>query len=233
MLDRSMSVVFLFDNFEGYADDDGLTAAGWAILDTPTVTEDSTWTITNPGGRANPPTLDGSASTGNFMISDSDIQTETNPLDTGASHDIITPSFSTVGGSTVWLHMDVTAQLNDNGSAIFDIDVSTDGGSNWTNVFSRVSPGRGTSKPATTRLPDNTNADGYFGRLDLDLSAVAADSAAVQVRFRHYEPTWDWLIAFDNVLVDDVAAPQGGPITIFSEDFSNGLGQMSVFSGQA
>jgi len=224
-------VIFLFDDFEGYADDAGLTAAGWTILDTPTATEDSTWTITNPGGRANPPTLDGSASTGNFMISDSDTQSISGDQDNGASHDLYTPSFSTLGGSTVWLHVDVSAQLNNNGTAIFDVEVSTDG-ETWTNVFSCVSPGRGTSEPATTRLPDNTNADGYFGRLDLDLSAVAADSAAVQVRFRHYEPDWDWWIAIDNVLVDDVAAPQGGPITVFSEEFSNGLGQMEVFSGQ-
>jgi len=224
-------VIFLFDDFEGYADDAGLTAVGWTILDTPTATEDSTWTITNPGGRANPPTLDGSASTGNFMISDSDTQSISGDQDNGASHDLYTPSFSTLGGSTVWLHVDVSAQLNNNGTAIFDVEVSTDG-ETWTNVFSCVSPGRGTSEPATTRLPDNTNADGYFGRLDLDLSAVAADSAAVQVRFRHYEPDWEWWIAIDNVLVDDVEAPQGGPITVFSEEFSNGLGQMEVFSGQ-
>jgi hypothetical protein len=224
-------VIFLFDDFEGYADDAGLAAAGWAMLDTPTATEASTWTITNPGGRTNPPTLDGSASTGNFMISDSDTQSVSGDQDNGASHDLYTPSFSTLGGSSVWLHADVSAQLNNNGTAIFDVEVSTDG-ETWTNVFSCVSPGRGTSEPATTRLPDNTNADGYFGRLDLDLSAVAADNAAVQIRFRHYEPDWDWWIAIDNVLVDDMAAPQGGPITVFSEEFSNGLGQMEVFSGQ-
>jgi len=223
--------IFLFDDFEGYADDAGLTAAGWTILDTPTATEDSTWTITNPGGRANPPTLDGSPSVGNFMISDSDTQSVSGDQDNGASHDLYTPSFSTLGASTVWLHVDVSAQLNNNGTAIFDVEVSTDG-EIWTNVFSCVSPGRGTSEPATTRLPDNTNADGYFGRLDLDISAVAANKAAVQVRFRHYEPDWDWWIAIDNVLVDNVAAPQGGPTTVFSEDFSNGLGQMNVFSGQ-
>ncbi|KPL25160.1 MAG: hypothetical protein AMJ75_01790 [Phycisphaerae bacterium SM1_79] len=223
---------YFSDDFEGYADDAGLTAAGWTILDTPTATELSTWTITNPGGRVNPPTLNGTPSIGKFLISDSDTQSISGDQDNGASHDVYTPFFSTLGAGTVWLHADVSAQLNNNGTAIFDVEISTDGGDKWKNVFSCVSPGRGTAEPATTRLPDNTNADGYFGRLDLDITSLAADKASVQVRFRHYEPDWDWWVAIDDVVVDDVPAPQGGPITVFSEDFSSGLGQMIVFSGQ-
>jgi hypothetical protein len=221
--------VFLSDDFESYATDGDLTAAGWAILDTAAAIENSTWTITNPGGRANPPTLDGSPSTGNFLISDSDQQSNSNPVDSGASHDLYTPIFSTLGGSAVWLHADVSAQLNNNGAAIFDIEVSTNGGDTWDNVFSRVAPGRASDEGATTRLPDNTNTDGYFGRLDVDLSAVATGQEAVQVRFRHFEPNWDWWIAMDNLQVDDAAPPQGGPITVFSEDFSSKtLGSMLV-----
>ena len=223
--------VFLSDDFESYADDAELTAAGWTILDTAEAIEGSTWAITNPAGRPNPATLDGSASTGKFLISDSDQQSESNPVDSGASHDVSTPSFSTLGYTTVWLHADVSAQLNNNGAAIFDVEVSTDGGGTWTNVFSRVAPGRVSAEGATTRLPDNTNTDGYFGRLDVDLSAVAPNEPDVQVRFRHFEPNWDWWIAIDNILIDDVPAPQGGPLTAFSEDFSNGLGQMNVISG--
>jgi len=226
------SVVFLFDDFESYPADVVMVAAGWTISDTPEAIEASTWTVTNPGGRGNPATLDGSASTGNFLISDSDQQSESNPVDSGASHDISTPSFSTLGVTTVWLHADISAQLNNNGAAIFDIDVSTDGGITWANVFSRVSPGRVSSNDAITRLPDNTNADGYYGRLDVDLSSVAANQADVKVRFRHYEPNWDWWIAIDNVLIDNIAPPQGGPEIVFEEDFSNGLGQMNVVSGQ-
>jgi hypothetical protein len=224
-------VTYFSDDFEGYTTDADVTTAGWIILDTAAAIETSTWTVTNPGARANPATLDGSASTGNFMISDSDQQTGANPVDSGASHDLYTPSFSTLGGTTVWLHADVSAQLNNNGAAIFDVEVSTDG-ETWSNVFSRVAPGRISSNSATTRLPNNTNADGYFGRLDVDISGVAANQADVQVRLRHYEPNWDWWIAVDNVLIDNVAVPQGGSITVFSEDFSNGLGQMNVFSGQ-
>ncbi|TKJ33687.1 MAG: hypothetical protein CEE38_20090 [Planctomycetes bacterium B3_Pla] len=222
---------FLCHTVEMYDGDVGFTADGWTITDTPMAREASTWTITNPGGRGNPPTLDGSPSTGKFLISDSDQQSESNPVDSGASHDVSTPSFSTLGSATVWLHVDVSAQLNNNGAAIFDVEVSTDGGDTWANVFSRVAPGRVSSNGATTRPPDNTNADGYFGHLDVDISAVAADQEDVKVRFRHYEPNWDWWIALDNIVVDSVAAPQGGPLTVFSEDFSNGLGQMKAFSG--
>ncbi|MHC4356523.1 MAG: alpha/beta hydrolase-fold protein, partial [Planctomycetota bacterium] len=232
VLELDPRIVLLEEDFEGYIDDANLAAAGWTILDTPEAIEASTWTITNPGGRGNPATLDGSASTGQFLISDSDQQSESNPVDSGASHDVSTPSFSTLGVTTVWLHVDVSAQLNNNGSAIFDVEVSTDGGGTWANVFSRVAPGRASAKGGTTRLPDNTNVDGYFGRLDVDISAVAADQADVQVRFRHFEPTWDWWIAIDNVVVDNVAAPQGGDMTVFSEDFSNGLGQMNAVSGE-
>jgi hypothetical protein len=63
---------------------------------------------------------------------------------TGAANDIITPSFSTVGASgDVWLHTSVASNLTDNGQAIFDVDVSTDGGANWVNKFRRIAPGSG------------------------------------------------------------------------------------------
>ena len=105
---------------------------------------------------------------------------------------------------------------------------SEDGGTTWDNAFSRVAPGRVTDNSATTRLPDNANADGYHGRLDVDLSALAANAADVQVRLRHYEPNWDWWIAVDNLLVDDMAPPQGGDVAIFAEDFSAGLGRAAA-----
>jgi hypothetical protein len=213
-------IVFLSDDFEGYANDTGLAAGGWTVFNTPAAIENATWTITNPGGRANPATLDGPASIGKFLISDSDAASNKNLVDSGASHDVITASFSTLGSSSVWLHMDVSAQLNNNGSAIFDVDVSTNGG-DWVNAFRRVAPGRASAKNATTLPPNNTNTDGYFGRLDINLTAYAAGQSDVRVRLRHYEPTDDWFIAIDNIRINDMAAPQGGPVTVFSEDFSS------------
>jgi len=78
---------------------------------------------------------------------------------TGASNDIITPSFSTVGATDdVWLHTSVSALLNDNGQAIFDVDVSTDGGSTWVNKYRRIAPGNGR----------NTASGDFDGDLDVD-----------------------------------------------------------------
>src|SRR4029453_7437736 len=91
-----------------------------------------------------------------------------NTVGSGMSHDLITPSFSTVGATVVWLHASCNAQLNDNGDAVFDVDVSTNNGGAWTNVFRRVSPAR-TQPPAAS----NANADGFFGEVALDLSSVA------------------------------------------------------------
>jgi len=115
---------FYSDNFDSYSDDAGVTGAGWVISDTATVTETGThWTVMNPGGRANPPSIDGTPTTGGFIISDSDYGGDaSNPTNSGASHDLITPSFSTIGGGDVWLNADLSVQLKNNGAAVFDID---------------------------------------------------------------------------------------------------------------
>jgi hypothetical protein len=217
---------FFADDFESYADDAGLAAAGWQVVQTNAPAENAAWTVTNPCGRRNPPTLDGSPSTGKFIISDSDCADGSNTPGTGMSHDLITPGFATIGETKVWLHADCSAQLNNNGDAIFDIDVSTDGGVSFTNIFRRIAPGR--TAPPT---PDVTNADGYFGRLDLDISAQAADKPDVRVRFRQFEPTDDWWVALDNVLIDCVPAPQGGNCEpLKTQSFSGGVGAMSAVS---
>jgi hypothetical protein len=215
------AATFFSDDFNSYASDAELGGVGWWVrIDTGVPVENATWTITNPGNRVNPPTADGTPSDGNFIISDSDKASGSNPTDSNISHNIWTPAFSTVGSNgDVWLHADVGAQMNNNGSAIFDIQVTTNGGLDFTDAFTRVAPGRGTAQAATTRLPDNSNADGYYGRLDVNLGAIGEQSN-VRVRMRHFEPNDDWWIAVDNVVIDDVAPISKGPVAIFAEDFS-------------
>jgi hypothetical protein len=125
--------------------------------------------------------------------------------------------------------MDLTAQLNNNGSSVFDIDVSTDDGATWENAFRRVSPGRAGAEP----LPEfDENADGFYGRLDADLSPLAANAAAVRLRLRHFEPSWDWWIAVDNVLVDDQPRAGGDVELLALESFTGGIpGNWTVESG--
>ncbi|MCZ6794793.1 MAG: CHRD domain-containing protein, partial [Planctomycetota bacterium] len=216
--------VFFADDFEAYADDTALETGGYFIQDENMPEENAAWTVTNPGNRINPPNLLGLPTFGRFVISDSDDASGSNPTGSGQSHDLWSPSFSTAGNSSVWLHLDISAQLNNNGEAVFDVDVSTDGGANWSNVFRRVAPDR-----SMAPLPDNSNTDGYYGQLDVDLSS-AADQAAVKFRLRHFEPNDDWWIAVDNVIVDDVAPLQGGSQVLFAEDFSAGLGAMTALS---
>ncbi|NLE39830.1 MAG: PEP-CTERM sorting domain-containing protein, partial [Pirellulaceae bacterium] len=71
------------------------------------------------------------------------------------------------------------------------------------------------------------NVGGYYGGLDVDLSAVANESS-VMLRFRQYEPSDDWWIAVDNVVIDDVAGQGPADTVVFSESFDNGLGNMSA-----
>jgi hypothetical protein len=235
------AVVFLSDGFE-YATDAAMAAAGWSSVDTPMVNEiGGQWKLStgNHSDKAhyNPPTANGSASTGKFIISNSDAATGYNAADSGASHDLYTRSFSTVGNNKVWLHADIAAMLNQEGEAIFDIEVSNDNGVTWNNAFHRVCPDRGQIghfdelPPVYTLLPTNENADGFHGRLDLNLSQWAADAANVKVRFRHYEPYDDWWVRMDNVLVDNVPV-QHGDTTIFTENFNRPAGADGEWVGQ-
>ena len=231
------AVVFLLDGFDQYANDAAMMAAGWSIVDTaPVVEVGGQWTLYNPDhtnkSRYSPPGVNGSPTAGGtrFICSNSDIGSQggtlLNPPDTGASHDIYTPTFTTTGSNKVWLHADIAAMLNQEGEAIFDIEVSNDNGVTWNNAFHRVCPDRGQIghfdelPPVYTRLPTNENADGYFGRLDLDLSPWASNAANVNVRFRHYEPYNDWYVRIDNVQIDDKPV-QHGKTTIFTENFDN------------
>jgi len=241
---------FLSDDFEGYTTNGDVEAAGWQrVNEMGTATEDnfevgSIFTLltpeTNVGRpRRNPSTLNGTASTGNFIISDSDWQSgadgdgtsKSNPTNSGASHDLITPAFSTVGGSgPVWFQADASVQLNNNGAAVFDVDVSVDGGETWTNKFRRVSPSRVSGNGATSIEPTPSNADGFIGRLSVDLTDVASGQENVEVRLRHFEPNFDWWVAVDNVEISDVPPPLGGSeVVLPMQTFDGGdFGQMEV-----
>jgi len=214
--------VRLGEGFEGYGSDGQLIAAGWFPVDMGSPVEDSTFTVENPGGKANPPTFDGLPSHGNFVISDCDFggsSTVQNPPGSGMSHDLWSPSFNCSGLSSVWLHMNVVAQLNNNGEALFDIDVSTNSGFTWTNVFRRIAPGRTVAPFANV-----SNTDGFYGRLDVDLSSVAAGNPSVRFRVRHFEPNWDWWIALDDILIDDLDLGAGGSVDLLpTESFESGI----------
>ncbi len=220
--------VYFEEDFEGYFDDVELqTDGGWLVVDENNPVETSAWTILNPGGRGNPPGEGGEPDFGQFAISDSDAQGGSNPTGSGMSHDIWSPVIEVDGGSPVWLHCDCLASLNNNGKAVFDVDVSTDEGTTWTNVFRRVAPSRFEAEP----LASIDNVGGFFGRLHVDLTAAVGDETEFLVRWRHFEPNFDWWIAIDNVLIDDVAPPSGGSCNLLARtDFASGIPEGWVVS---
>lgn len=76
-----------------------------------------------------------------------------------------------------------------------DVDISTDGGTTWTNLLSW-----------------NEDHGGFFAtpgeHVDIDLSAYAGSSA--NIRFHHYNPNtddWDWYWQIDDVAVTGVPEP--------------------------
>ncbi len=198
----------LYEGFDCYRTDEDLAAAGWESVEVNEPLEDQRWTVTNPSSRANPPSANGMPTTGGFVISEYAAASLDAP-GSGVSHDLWSPVFSAADHEEVWLHMDASVQLNNNGDAIFDVDVSVDDGTTWNNVFRRIAPARMVEPLPSLELE---NADGAFGRLHIDLSEFAAGEEAVRFRLRHFEPTWDWWIAVDNVLVDSKAP--GGSIEV-------------------
>ena len=137
--------IYFEDDFELYFDDVELELEGWRVVEVGNPLEITTfWTVLNPGGRANPPGEDGTPSAGNFLISDSDQgDASSDTTGSGMSHDIWSPEIDlTDAQDKVWLHFDCAAILNNNGKAVFDVDISIDGGETWLNVFRRVAPSR-------------------------------------------------------------------------------------------
>ena len=211
--------ILFAEDFDCLTSDADVTAAGWNILDVNEPIEDATWTIANPGGRVNPPTADGTASGGQFMISDSDAAGGNNTVGSGMSHDLWSPVIDATNANEVWLGFDCSAQLNNNGFAVFDVDVSADDGASWDNVFRRVAPGRTGTEPFATQ----ENTSGFYGRLDIDLSEFAAGDN-FRFRVRQFEPEDDWWIAIDSVVVRTTPPPAGGAVTILEEEtFEDGL----------
>jgi len=150
---------------------------GWSLVNRGTGTQ--RWTTTNPGGRSVP-----SGITTPFEIIDSDYD------GSGKSQDdsLITPTFNAAGATTVTLSFDTYYRDYDgNDSAL--IDVSSDGGTTWTNV-SKWTSSVGTSSSASHQ--------------SINISSVAAGSSQVKIRF-HYLGVWGYYWFIDNVTVSVTA----------------------------
>ncbi|MEV0213817.1 S8 family serine peptidase [Micromonospora sp. NPDC050695] len=158
------------------------TPAGWTVRDR---TGDGGWTFTDPGERGN---LTGGS--GTFAIVDSDRLGSDSTQDTN----LISPTvdLSAAPAPVLRFRSDRRAVgVTDTA----DVDVSTDGGANWTTVWHQTDSRRG---PRTEEVP-------------LD---PAAGADRVQVRFR-FQGTYAWWWEVDDVqLVNRDCAPTPGGLLL-------------------
>jgi N-acetylneuraminic acid mutarotase len=140
---------------------------GWTVSDAKG--NGQTWGFDNPGNRTPPPGSDG-----DFAIVDSDHYGSGNSQDTTLTSPVADLSAQTdpeIGFDT---------DYNGISGQVGDVDLSTDGGTTWSNVWHQTT----------------SDANGH---VDLPIPA-AAGQAQVQVRF-HFTATWGWWWIVDNVFV--------------------------------
>jgi N-acetylneuraminic acid mutarotase len=140
---------------------------GWTVSDAKG--NGQTWSFDNPGNRTAPPGSDG-----DFAIVDSDHDGPGNAQDTTLTSPVADLSAQTdpeIGFDT---------DYNGISGQVGDVDLSTDGGATWSNVWHQTT----------------SDANGH---VDLPIPA-AAGQAQVQVRF-HFTASWGWWWIVDNVFV--------------------------------
>ncbi len=137
------------------------------------------WRFNNPGGRTN---LTGGAD--GMAIGDSDYFGPGQNLNS----ELRTPSMNLSALTTVTLRFKTDFNYFAGGSAeVADVDVSVDGGSSWTNAWRKTAS--------------------YRGPVEVDLSALAAGQADVQIRFHYYNAIYDGWWQVDDVQVGYCAPP--------------------------
>ena len=215
----SPGTVLFADDFEDHSTDVDLILTGYFVTTVGDAVERADWTLLNPGERPNPPSFDGSPTFGQFLISDSRQGPELNPpFNNGISYDLWGPIIDASDVESLWLHFHTSVQLNNRNGAVFEVDVSSDGGRTWSTVLDRLSPDR-----VFEPRPSLQNADGFFGRMSIDLSSAAGETDAT-FRLRHLEPSKDYWIAIDDIVVDDVPPSTGGSrVLLPRETFESGV----------
>ncbi|WP_165774657.1 choice-of-anchor X domain-containing protein [Candidatus Viridilinea mediisalina] len=160
----------------------GVTSINESFDATTTPTD---WTVTPATGAAwrfdNPKSRDNrTGGAGNFAIADSDHAGQV-AMDTSLQ----TPLLNFAEAQAVSLSFKTFFQIHTRATA--DVDVSSDNGTTWTNVW---------RKTAT-----------FNGPVSLDISRHAAGKSNVLVRFRYYNANDDWLWQIDDVQLEGLAPP--------------------------
>ncbi|MCF8241750.1 MAG: choice-of-anchor D domain-containing protein [Melioribacteraceae bacterium] len=175
----------LFEDFEG-----GVPPADWTVIDNET--DGVIWKTNEEWGAENKTGGTGLSATVDADAAGSGIEYDT---------ELITPSISVMGRQDVFLTF--KAYYNNLGSTdFFNVDISEDGGANWTTIMSWNE--------------DHTTPEVVTVLLDDYLSPTAAN---VQVRFHYFDTgdgDWNW-----DVQVDDVEIVGGSAWLVF--DPASGL----------
>ena len=164
--------------------------AGWLNLDNSPAGGQGTWRFDDPANRGN---LTGG--TGNFATIDSDFLGPDFTIDT----ELWTPNvdLSAIADPSISFRTDFfefDGNDQDRGPEVADVDLSIDGGSNWTTVWHKTESVRG-PQLETVPIPD------------------AANQAHVRVRFHYYNANFEWWWQVDDVIVgtrDCNPIPGGG-----------------------
>lgn len=226
----AMSATYFSDDFNSYSTNAALWAAwpkanlnelflsegagGGGVEWDYSVAENADWQLNSLyGQRTNPPTRDGSPSSGQSIACDSDKAGSNDQDNYNLGYAITSPSFVTTGASSVFLHFSCDATLNEPDGTCFEVYVHD--GTNWTMVFQRISPGRWRFDPPN---PTTENADGIYGVVDVDISSVAANKAQVKVRFICRGNSNSWFVLVDDVVVDNVNLENIGTSTLLATE---------------
>lgn len=149
----------------------------------------ASWTTANPGGRFVDTPFSGA-----FAIVDSDIA----GINAVQDEQLITPVINATGCGQVILEFTNQFQWFNQGlNEIADVDVSTNGGTTWTNVLRLQGAHDGFPTPNTKSLNIT--------------SAIGANRSNVRIRFHYYNANFEWWWAIDNVKVRCLSATGSSP----------------------
>jgi hypothetical protein len=188
----------LFEDFSG-----GVIPPGWTVVNNSSGGDGvhpTEWVVEDGGEPCNNYPGNQTGGTGFFAVSDSDCPGPTTAMDTS----LITPSLdlSSVASPVLQFKQDYVA-LGD----VAAVDVSIDGGSNWTSVLSQTSTVEG---PNTQELS----------------LPMAANQGDVMVRFRNYNAFYAWWWQVDDITINSASctAGTGGLVVGTVTDAANGNG---------
>ncbi|MEI6778404.1 MAG: VWA domain-containing protein [Chloroflexales bacterium] len=171
LLLRSVAAATLTGGLPAQNFDGNVLPTGWTVLPA----GGPRWTFNDPGKRTNK-----TGGTGGFAIADSD-QAGLVAMDS----ELRSPVVSFAGVSTARLIFQTRFLSYEQSTA--DVDVSTDGGTTWVNVW---------------RTKTSVN-----GKVQIDLSSKVANKSTVQVRFRYYNARWAWFWQIDSISVESPTPP--------------------------